>query len=181
MRFIPTGVGNTMWSKNTADLESVHPHGCGEHRAVLPVRWQQNGSSPRVWGTRVDSFSNAIDRRFIPTGVGNTWPSECRRCSQTVHPHGCGEHPPCRSCAGLPAGSSPRVWGTLPPAADLCRLYRFIPTGVGNTERIGYDAVIFSGSSPRVWGTRTGIERIKEIDRFIPTGVGNTVLTADDD
>ena len=52
---------------------------------------------------------------------------------------------------------------------------------MGNTERIGYDAVIFSGSSPRVWGTRTGIERIKEIDRFIPTGVGNTVLTADDD
>ena len=136
MRFIPTGVGNTMWSKNTADLESVHPHGCGEHRAVLPVRWQQNGSSPRVWGTRVDSFSNAIDRRFIPTGVGNTRLAGLVPACQPVHPHGCGEH--CRLlliCAAS-TGSSPRVWGTQAPGKRVGGIDRFIPTGVGNTRSI---------------------------------------------
>ena len=71
-RFIPTGVGNTMWSKNTADLESVHPHGCGEHRLCLSTIKTDVGSSPRVWGTR-EIVEHAHDQpRFIPTGVGNT-------------------------------------------------------------------------------------------------------------
>ena len=51
LRFIPTGVGNTMWSKNTADLESVHPHGCGEHSTRFGADQIDAGSSPRVWGT----------------------------------------------------------------------------------------------------------------------------------
>ena len=92
------------------------------------------------------------------------------------------------------AGSSPRVWGTRGLAMGAASSARFIPTGVGNTEKASPTAwessvhphgcgehikqLILSkgtsGSSPRVWGTpgpvRWGLTSL----RFIPTGVGNT-------
>ncbi len=30
-RFIPTGVGNTIWQLQAKFKFAVHPHGCGEH------------------------------------------------------------------------------------------------------------------------------------------------------
>ncbi len=51
LRFIPTGVGNTKEKLITNAVGTVHPHGCGEHRAVVNVHVAYDGSSPRVWGT----------------------------------------------------------------------------------------------------------------------------------
>jgi len=71
-RFIPTGVGNTWAENESLNAKPVHPHGCGEHWAALYLYAWDVGSSPRVWGTPPDRANATANRRFIPTGVGNT-------------------------------------------------------------------------------------------------------------
>ncbi len=76
------------------------------------------------------------------------------------------------------------------------RKWRFIPTGVGNTELderyytvktvhphgcgehepIPFDPLLVAGSSPRVWGTHHEHHAQAASERFIPTGVGNTEM-----
>ncbi len=153
-RFIPTGVGNTFTKVLQSLTKPVHPHGCGEHVVCVVI---------------VEARF-----RFIPTGVGNTASRSTRIKRHAVHPHGCGEHAGLRDINALRVGSSPRVWGTryLPPFR--IGVFRFIPTGVGNTlhrqirqrgsavhphgcgehhQSGGLTSGAF-GSSPRVWGTR---------------------------
>ena len=72
LRFIPTGVGNTVVVANGVNENPVHPHGCGEHKRMGNLRHAMGGSSPRVWGTRC---VEVIIELLV-----------------TVHPHGCGEH-----------------------------------------------------------------------------------------
>ena len=55
-RFIPTGVGNTGSAHPGAPPLPVHPHGCGEHIPGQPGRVEDNGSSPRVWGTHTTAL-----------------------------------------------------------------------------------------------------------------------------
>ena len=50
-RFIPTRVGNTHARSSTAWHRPVHPHACGEHTFAEGGIDNQDGSSPRVWGT----------------------------------------------------------------------------------------------------------------------------------
>src|SRR4030042_1915917 len=50
-RFIPTHVGNTPEGLSRLLHFSVHPHACGEHKNISPLRNMSNGSSPRMWGT----------------------------------------------------------------------------------------------------------------------------------
>ena len=187
-------MGNTRGLRSEPVAAPVHPHGCGEHqRDWFTIRYS-DGSSPRVWGTREQRQPLRPDRRFIPTGVGNT--SIVRRyfCPLTVHPHGCGEHVVREICASASVGSSPRVWGTLLTQPSHLVINRFIPTGVGNTRSASLPAflpavhphgcgehssislkfAINSGSSPRVWGTLKNFLVLVVLSRFIPTGVGNT-------
>ena len=92
LRFIPTGVGNILRPVCHRRLQTVHPHGCGEHllcRTRLPRR---AGSSPRVWGTSAVLRAELRARRFIPTGVGNIDGAPVLLTREAVHPHGCGEH-----------------------------------------------------------------------------------------
>ena len=137
------------------------------------VTLDNNGSSPRVWGTWLCANSFRSKYRFIPTRVGNINASRRRICVQSVHPHACGEHLFLAASFAAFNGSSPRVWGTFVArmVTDLC--YRFIPTRVGNIqngcERNSSDA----GSSPRVWGTCDSPFSSRPSSRFIPTRVGN--------
>ena len=71
-RFIPTHVGNTAGGEKSRRKEPVHPHACGEHKALPSCRAVLRGSSPRMWGTRALSTLSVIWPRFIPTHVGNT-------------------------------------------------------------------------------------------------------------
>ena len=93
-RFIPTGVGNTSaglvlegrrdgssprawgtrWSIKIDVSHSVHPHGRGEHYRDKRCFDRDYGSSPRAWGTPFGSRPHHRITRFIPTGVGNTFP-----------------------------------------------------------------------------------------------------------
>ncbi len=111
-RFIPTGVGNTSTKSKPWPIQSVHPHGCGEHWLIDANEFCKDGSSPRVWGTRHLSLSRSATRWFIPTGVGNTDVATEQGATFSVHPHGCGEHTQKHCMMPLYNGSSPRVWGT---------------------------------------------------------------------
>ena len=193
-RFIPTHVGNTTSSLNWIVSISVHPHARGEHTSVMTPTLTDVGSSPRTWGTPWRRASERPARRFIPTHVGNTMCGALWVCVRTVHPHARGEHGEWRGGSGCYNGSSPRTWGTLPCCKCLTVHHRFIPTHVGNTEKIDeptrHKSVhphargehcsahnflhIHDGSSPRTWGTLQEQRAHRTCSRFIPTHVGNT-------
>ena len=92
MRFIPTGVGNTSVSSKSSSHSSVHPHGRGEYDPEFAKAWDEAGSSPRAWGIHMQIQELTNERRFIPTGVGNTFFSSCFIFISPVHPHGRGEY-----------------------------------------------------------------------------------------
>ncbi len=193
-RFIPTHVGNTGLLSAPPSESAVHPHACGEHFILaLPLR-SCYGSSPRMWGTPERIEPPGEIGRFIPTHVGNTLPSFSFTSRNTVHPHACGEHFTIRKFKDQQAGSSPRMWGTLPHRGHRDLGQRFIPTHVGNTAHPPPGASQTAvhphacgehddlwrgmhsrgGSSPRMWGTLIGSACVMGALRFIPTHVGNT-------
>ena len=196
VRFIPTHVGNTMCQVAFISPTPVHPHACGEHIDPSATICLNYGSSPRMWGTQTQLETKTWRERFIPTHVGNTFyfPSSCSMAS--VHPHACGEHAFVDLEGQSFVGSSPRMWGTRPPAAGYGHNGRFIPTHVGNTRcespaqvhravhphACGEHVLVpmipstSNGSSPRMWGTHCLFNQIHIILRFIPTHVGNTLI-----
>ena len=111
----------------------------------------------------------------------------------SVHPHVCGEHLTDEKLNECSAGSSPRVWGTSACMPCVLNNRRFIPTCVGNIQRVRHigllvtvhphvcgehtetatDRPVDDGSSPRVWGTLPANEFKDACERFIPTCVGN--------
>ena len=137
--------------------------------------------------------------RFIPTAVGNALNGVVRHPRWTVHPHGCGERPVSCHIHLIPAGSSPRLWGTQHPPHFGLFCLRFIPTAVGNalqTTRINPRIPVHPhgcgerfepcikhgltlGSSPRLWGTPASLASTYACRRFIPTAVGNASSAQD--
>ena len=180
-------------SPTISPRQPVHPHARGERDWLLIVTTAAAGSSPRPWGTPVIAPGVRLQRRFIPTPVGNA--SRSRRSARTapVHPHARGERAPHTLTVGQVGGSSPRPWGTLRDAEAVPRQGRFIPTPVGNarTGSLTSDrttvhphargerpvlrtlTMFKSGSSPRPWGTHRADHRRRAGRRFIPTPVGN--------
>ena len=127
--------------------------------------------------------------------MGNTIPHYHYRSSVAVHPHARGEHHSGIYADNLPAGSSPRAWGTQHTVHRKHHNIRFIPTRVGNTIHLRSYRYQFpvhphargehspwtvtspnrSGSSPRAWGTPESGCWLWIAGRFIPTRVGNTL------
>ena len=196
-RFIPTPVGNTCPRTTIDMLMPVHPHACGEHGVPAAVACAGQGSSPRLWGTRVPELRTRRGRRFIPTPVGNTPSYSNGSRSRPVHPHACGEHLGAAGTTNPDNGSSPRLWGTRDPPGPRRPFPRFIPTPVGNTDAVLRPGPVVQvhphacgeheisrctdgwgdGSSPRLWGTPGADLGGLRMSRFIPTPVGNTRLS----
>ena len=93
----PVGGGYYRKSSNTPDRSParalpVHPHSRGEHFALIGAPSEASGSSPLAWGTRCGPAHPGCFRRFIPTRVGNTKPSQNCKGVESVHPHSRGEH-----------------------------------------------------------------------------------------
>ena len=153
-----------------------------------------NGSSPRVRGTRADVRDDLRLARFIPARAGNSRSLIGPAITVSVHPRACGElRTTTRHRSRLP-GSSPRVRGTQrSPMAPLPSA-RFIPARAGNSlflqvccrratvhpracgELSVHSHSIFSiiGSSPRVRGTPNFTSFRDSNDRFIPARAGNS-------
>ena len=132
-RFIPTSVGNSIAITGCRSICAVHPHVCGELSIHGQTWGRQNGSSPRLWGTRDDRLSAVAKNRFIPTSVGNSRRRTFICVRDAVHPHVCGELPVCKLGQYGKPGSSPRLWGTRISRAWRFARTRFIPTSVGNS------------------------------------------------
>ena len=113
--------------------------------------------------------------RFIPTCVGNTHDDTRLTYSLSVHPHVRGEYNLQIQRFILLNGSSPRAWGIRFLLRNAGRVFRFIPTCVGNT--ISCPALPCPGSSPRAWGIPKGAKNACFGIRFIPTCVGNTFFS----
>ena len=174
----------------------VHPHACGELYGTAGSTSPTDGSSPRMWGTRLYRLTAGQMYRFIPTHVGNSSSIAISATGKSVHPHACGELYYALLGVGLVIGSSPRMWGTHPHRRPDPLARRFIPTHVGNSfgwaptsrhatvhphacgELLFGDTVtsINGGSSPRMWGTRPGHGDVSVWVRFIPTHVGNSAF-----
>ena len=128
----------------------VHPHACGEHLS-RGIEFEPPSVHPHACGEHmpmIEADNGYV--RFIPTPVGNT-------CDELSSELGCAGSSP-RLWGTLPemfaparTGSSPRLWGTH-SVRRRCRR-RFIPTPVGNTGRCLSRRWFHSGSSPRLWGT----------------------------
>ena len=194
VRFIPTGVGNTNYKYLGKPSISVHPHWRGEHSTSTGWSRTESGSSPLAWGTLVPVAAIWECSRFIPTGVGNTIKTVRMSSKGTVHPHWRGEHKGGRRRRCWLCGSSPLAWGTRFIYISEASIYRFIPTGVGNTgqgwlqilmqtvhphwrgehKNFGKKRERLFGSSPLAWGTHLRQFCPQFRLRFIPTGVGNT-------
>ena len=117
-------------------------------------------------------------RRFIPAHAGNTNADLIEPEFVTVHPRACGEHNNGGELVQFPAGSSPRMRGTLKGNHHFSNWLRFIPAHAGNTpsgfssgshpavhpracgEHWEYHHWRFqcAGSSPRMRGTRQRCE-----------------------
>ncbi len=150
-----------------------HPHGCGESGLLSSVSSSDTGSSPRVWGKQaVNDYSDRLNCRVIPTGVGKAWYFELKLKMLTGHPHGCGESRPSRTAWPVILGSSPRVWGKRYAETGSSRTSRVIPTGVGKACSDEMPVITICGSSPRVWGKHIIACFACPMIRVIPTGVG---------
>ena len=92
LRFIPTCVGNTTSMVPETPIRPVHPHVRGEYIVGQKFKQCFHGSSPRAWGILRRAVDGALQTRFIPTCVGNTWPGPCCDPLDSVHPHVRGEY-----------------------------------------------------------------------------------------
>ena len=174
-RFIPAHAGNTRSSRPVSTPRPVHPRACGEHVLMPDEDDWEDGSSPRMRGTRAAASATAASR--------------------TVHPRACGEHARPLPVGEQPAGSSPRMRGTRFSPQPLFSISRFIPAHAGNTSlslppeipstvhpracgehRLrAFGTCSVTGSSPRMRGTHLRGNFRRQAARFIPAHAGNTV------
>ena len=130
-RFIPACAGNSRAARSRQPRKTVHPRVCGELGQQWPEFHADDGSSPRVRGTRISSSISIV-------------------CG-TVHPRVCGELALADAAAEIDAGSSPRVRGTLPRHRRRRRARRFIPACAGNSSIVA-SAAMANPVHPRVCG-----------------------------
>ena len=65
-------VGLTAERKRCEAAGLVHPHICGAHTNIFPLRNGIDGSSPHAWGLHRQRQESDVRHRFIPTYVGFT-------------------------------------------------------------------------------------------------------------
>ena len=109
---IPACAGNTICRQLGISYKRDHPRVCGEHALAVGVACVDQGSSPRVRGTRHVLAVVGRVAGIIPACAGNTspfWPHGSRLGD---HPRVCGEHSVELLFALQRGGSSPRVRGT---------------------------------------------------------------------
>ena len=155
---IPACAGNTSYDKNAGDATGDHPRVCGEHVQGPVLFGHLPGSSPRVRGTQEAAGLSAVLRGIIPACAGNTEFRRMLMISARDHPRVCGEHSSPFQSRFSPAGSSPRVRGTLEYLPDGGWKTGIIPACAGNTCPCS-PIRVSSGDHPRVCGEHIRMHR----------------------
>ena len=93
----------------------------------------EDGSSPRMRGTRLRAVGCPLGHGIIPADAGNTvyMGITCRFAED--HPRGCGEHKRHHMTYYTFRGSSPRMRGTPQVQGRAKARARIIPADAGNT------------------------------------------------
>ena len=191
---IPAHAGNTDFDVYNILLDRDHPRACGEHTSSIKVAYQDEGSSPRMRGTRRRNVIVIGLLGIIPAHAGNTPRLHLPAAPNGDHPRACGEHPSIWNCGIKHAGSSPRMRGTLYGKGAENSGRGIIPAHAGNTlnrdrrleipgdhpRACGEHALPLlgwsgrSGSSPRMRGTL--VLQLDGLDAtgIIPAHAGNT-------
>ena len=134
----------------------------------------ENGSSPRVRGTRhVDKAGCALIR-FIPARAGNTSARSSRVGAISVHPRACGEHVHVANGQQDPLRFIPARAGNTASAPPQSGPKPVHPRACGEHRQCGRDYAPTFGSSPRVRGTLYLRATERTQGRFIPARAGNT-------
>ena len=108
---IPACAGKT-WRCTPGPCSAwAHPRVCGENIASTGRESDRAGSSPRVRGKQMRSFSQDIFNGLIPACAGKTSRMERNEFRPRAHPRVCGENSPSKLMRQFGIGSSPRVRG----------------------------------------------------------------------
>ena len=75
---IPTRVGTSSITPESATVNRDHPHACGDKHYDLVDFEILDGSSPRVWGQVIILLRRSYRERIIPTRVGTRINGRCR-------------------------------------------------------------------------------------------------------
>ena len=155
---IPACAGNTFGFVRAAPPPWDHPRVCGEHKETSNGFAVIAGSSPRVRGTQLRVVEDAPCLGIIPACAGNTEFRRMLMISARDHPRVCGEHSSPFQSRFSPAGSSPRVRGTLEYLPDGGWKTGIIPACAGNTCPCS-PIRVSSGDHPRVCGEHIRMHR----------------------
>ena len=152
---IPAYAGNTHSGRHQWNRFGDHPRVCGEHVTAEVNHYLNQGSSPRMRGTRGGAAEPSRPVGIIPAYAGNTDPNMVKNGELRDHPRVCGEHGVVSSHSMHSRGSSPRMRGTLPSAwrATVCR--GIIPAYAGNTSFSEFYNTV-DRDHPRVCGEHSG-------------------------
>ena len=131
-RITPACAGNRFPPPQRARTTRDHPRVCGEQMKYMPSRTTTIGSPPRVRGT--DSTDAGLDlySRITPACAGNSLRATRYWQKFWDHPRVCGEQSVLSRYVFFPAGSPPRVRGTVPQYYDVTNLQRITPACAGN-------------------------------------------------
>ena len=132
-RIIPAHAGNSRRDRPFFAARADHPRACGELCAPRKNQPCEVGSSPRMRGTPVMTLHIHGLSRIIPAHAGNSVNIALSLISCPDHPRACGELPSSAISASDPAGSSPRMRGTLQRPLLRDFLCRIIPAHAGNS------------------------------------------------
>ena len=111
-RFIPAHAGNSAPHPSRRCPPAVHPRACGELDRRGRACYDDDGSSPRMRGTRGCLLIGSLELRFIPAHAGNSSLRTSGWNVEPVHPRACGELGSGVKPVQFSIGSSPRMRGT---------------------------------------------------------------------
>jgi len=153
----------------------VHPHACGENHIKVGATAAATGTSPRVWGKRLQRLRHQPPTRYIPTRVGKTSQDpDAGALATGTSPRVWGKHQ-IRCCAFVHRPVHPHACGENEIAlVRHCRHPRYIPTRVGKTAIIQPVDVLIA-VHPHACGENgsSGVPVSRPL-RYIPTRVGKT-------
>ncbi len=159
-----------------ADSSAVQPRVCGERDACADVQRRCGRFSPACAGNADRSHASACRSPVQPRVCGERLdePADC--CSKPVQPRVCGERCATGSAWSRPAGSAPRVRGTLRCRRRYVPRWRFSPACAGNAASLAlsYARVRFS---PACAGNARSAIAGNQRSRFSPACAGNARAT----